>query len=229
ISTDKVKIGKILKHLLDNAIKFTAKGQIVFEINFQGNEIEFIISDTGIGISDHMQQLIFEPFRQLETGLARNYGGNGLGLSLAKAYLELLHGSISLQSEINKGTIINFSVPVHNSFLTNKVTKLKHKYNAINTLLIVEDEYTNYQYLLALLESSQLKILYAANGQQAVDLCRDKALVDLVLMDIKMPIMDGHTAAKLIKAFRPDLPIIAQTAYEPESERESFIEVFDGY
>jgi len=176
-----------------------------------------------------MQKIIFEPFRQVETGICRNYGGNGLGLSLAKAYTELLNGSISLKSEINKGTTFYISIPTNKVSLQIPEILTDDKKYKVNTILIVEDEYSNYQYLLALLEETELEILYAENGKKAVDICRANAKIDLILMDIKMPIMDGHTSAKLIKGFRSDIPIIAQTAYALESERETFIGIFDDY
>jgi len=229
IFSDKEKIERIITHLIDNAIKFTSYGRVQIGCETNRENFNFTITDTGIGISDEMQKVVFEPFRQVETGICRNYGGNGLGLSLAKAYLELLNGSISLQSEINKGTSISFTVPANRGLLPSYETKPANKQFVVNTLLIVEDEYSNYQYLLALLDDIELKILYAENGQQAVDLCKTTASVDLILMDIKMPIMDGFTAAKLIKAFRPDLPIIAQTAYALESEQQPFAGVFDDY
>ncbi len=229
IQSDKEKLQKILSHIIENAIKFTTQGSVSIFCELENKNIKFAISDTGIGISNEMQKVIFEPFRQVETGLTRNFGGNGLGLSLAKSYTELLNGSISLTSEINKGTTFFISIPTNKISLQTPEKLTNEKKYTVNTLLIVEDEYSNYEYLLELLNETKLKILYAANGQQAIDLCKENATIDLILMDIKMPIMDGHTAAKLIKGFRSDIPIIAQTAYALESERETFIEIFDDY
>lgn len=104
-----------------------------------------------------------------------------------------------------------------------------NKKHTVNTILIAEDEYLNYQIILASIEKNQINTMYAANGQQAVDLCRAHSEIDLILMNIKMPIMDGCTAAKLIKGFRSDLPIIAYTAYAPEIEQEIFNGTFDDY
>ena len=229
IKSDSEKLNRIIFHLIDNAIKFTNQGIVNIVSELENENIKIAISDTGIGISDEMQNVIFEPFRQVETGTCRNFGGNGLGLSIAKAYTELLNGNISLKSEINKGTTICISIPTNKiSFQISKVLTDNKKYS-VNTILIVEDEYSNYQYLLALLEEKGLKTLYASNGQQAVDLCKANSEIDLVLMDIKMPIMDGITAAKLIKSFRSNIPIIAQTAYIMESEQETFVELFKDY
>ncbi len=229
IQSDKEKLNRIFFHLIDNAIKFTTHGIVNIVCELENENIKFAITDTGIGISEEMQKIIFEPFRQVETGICRNFGGNGLGLSLVKAYTELLNGSISLKSEINKGTTFYISIPTNKVSLQIPEILTDDKKYKVNTILIVEDEYSNYQYLLALLEETKLEILYAENGKKAVDMCRANAKIDLILMDIKMPIMDGHTSAKLIKGFRSDIPIIAQTAYALESERETFIGIFDDY
>ena len=244
IFSDIKKLNKTIVHIIDNAFKFTAKGSIVIDCNLvepstviepevtersRSAEIQISITDTGIGIAMEMQNKIFELFRQAETGMIRQYGGNGLGLPIAKAYIELLNGTISLKSEINKGTTFNISLPVYKSNMqTGQKGSNKLAYS-INTILIAEDEYSNYQYLLEFLGETGIKILYAQNGQEALDMCRANSSIDLILMDIKMPIMDGYTAAKLIKEFRPEIPIIAQTAFALESEKEQFAGVFDDW
>jgi len=236
IFSDIKKLNKTIVHIIDNAFKFTAKGSIVIDCNLiepstngEPVEIQISISDTGIGITEEMQNKIFELFRQAETGMIRQYGGNGLGLPIAKAYIELLNGTISLKSEINKGTTFNISLPVYKTNLQADQKGANKLAYSINTILIAEDEYSNYQYLLEFLGETGIKILYAQNGQEALDKCRANSSIDLILMDIKMPIMDGYTAAKLIKEFRPDIPIIAQTAFALESEKEQFAGVFDDW
>ncbi len=233
IVSDKDKLERIIIHLIDNAIKFTLKGSIEISciiIDSQDlTSVQISVSDTGIGISSEMQKIIFEPFRQIETGITRNFGGNGLGLSIIKGYLELLNGSISLKSELNKGSAFTISIPIKKLIMDHHQNAINKKQYSANTILIAEDEYSNYQYLLELLGEEDLKILYAANGLQALQFCRDNSAIDLILMDIKMPIMDGHQAAKQIKLLRPDLPIIVQTAYALENEKEQFINVFDDY
>jgi len=229
IYNDREKVRKIMVHLIDNALKFTHKGAVTVCCDIEGENVQFSVSDQGIGISQEMHSKIFEPFRQVETGMIRNFGGNGLGLSLAKSYTELLNGSISLQSEINKGSTFFVTIPLlSNDFELTNIEKNPIK-RIINSILIVEDEYANFQYLQELLSEKGYKILYAYNGKVAVDLCRYNTEIDLIFMDIKMPIMDGHTAAKLIKALRSDLPIIAQTAYVLESEQANYINDFDDY
>jgi len=231
IIADKNKIHKILKHLVDNAIKFTIKGSIVIDILLTNEEIHFSVADTGIGISQDMQQIIFEPFRQIEVGMSRNYGGNGVGLAIVKGYVQLLNGKITLQSEFNIGTSFHVTIPIQTILHIDKLNKSAEKLTKkVETILIVEDEPSNLEYLLEILDKHCSNILYANNGQQAVDICRKNSKIEMVLMDIKMPIMDGYTATKMIKAFRPALPIIAQTAYAMDSDREKILENdFDDY
>jgi len=231
ISSDKPKLDKILKHLLDNAFKFTEKGCVKLVLNIKPDRIEFQVSDTGIGISREMQQKIFEPFRQIETNISRTYGGNGLGLAIVKAYASMLSGSIDLQSEENKGTTVSVTLPV-TPIIKQETTPNNKNIDRLlsNTILVVEDEYSNYAYLAELLSISNAKIIHAINGQQAIDICRSDLQIDCIFMDIKMPVMDGYTATSMIKAFRPELPIIAQTAYALESDKEKFLETgFDDY
>jgi len=229
ILSDFEKLKRMLSHVIDNALKFTPYGKVEITCGIVEKNVQISIFDTGIGISKEMQKVIFEPFRQVEIGTCRNYGGNGLGLSIVKAYAELLKGSILLTSEINKGTNFIVSIPANKAQIKVEQSVLATTIYSIKTILIVEDEYSNYQYLLELLDEYDFEILYAKNGQQAIDLCKANKAIDLILMDIKMPILDGHTAAKLIKAFRSDLPIIAQTAYALESEMNAYSNDFDDY
>lgn len=231
IITDKTKLYKILKHLIDNAVKFTHKGSITLEISLLNDRINFNISDTGIGISEQMQKLIFDPFIQGENGLCRNYGGNGIGLTIVKGYIKLLEGTIEMQSEDNSGTTFKFSIPI---ILGTNSSETNNKKAFVNTkmksILIVEDEKSNYIYLAETLRDFFKNIFYASDGQQAIDICKTEKNIDLILMDIKMPIMDGFTATKLIKAFRPEIPVIAQTAYALETDKIKFLEAgFDNY
>lgn len=231
IICDKAKLQKIFNHLTDNALKYTIRGSVVINCEIQESNLLFSVSDTGIGIEEDQQKIIFEPFRQLESGLSREFGGNGLGLTIVKAYTEALGGTISLKSEKDKGTVIGVTIPV--SFLKSDNDKKSDKTNTerdggiIETILIVEDEYSNYRYLYELLHSDKLRILHANNGQEAIDICKRNDKIRMILMDIKMPVMDGTSATKMIKEFRPELPVVAQTAYVQESEKSSYLSVFD--
>jgi PAS domain S-box-containing protein len=231
--SDRSKLCKILKHLIDNAVKFTHLGSIKIDFDFShsDNKIEFSVADTGIGISQEMQEIIFEPFRQLEVGINRKYGGNGVGLALVKGYVQLLNGSLTMKTAPNAGTSFHISIPVEIVSKVKDILKVTQSTrNKIETILIVEDDQSNYEYLSELLHDNCSNILHALNGQQAIDICRNQKEINIVLMDIEMPVMDGYTATKLIKAFRPALPIIVQTAYALESDQEKFMETgFDGY
>jgi len=229
ILSDFDKLQSIFKHLIDNAIKFTQQGSIEIGCYLENDCINFSITDTGIGIPAKMQSVIFEPFRQVELGMTRNFGGNGLGLSLVKSYTSLLKGTITLKSEINVGTTFHISIPYITPQHTIKLTPQEPKKLRIHTILIAEDEFANYQYLKELLNETGINILYAANGQEAIEICQRNQNINLILMDIKMPIMDGKTATKVIKTFNPHLPIIAQTAYALEHERAKYEGIFDDY
>jgi signal transduction histidine kinase/CheY-like chemotaxis protein len=229
ILTDQEKLSSILYHVIDNAVKFTNEGRIEVKLKIVENDIQIHISDTGIGISEEMQEKVFEPFWQVETDICRSFGGNGLGLPIVHAYTELLGASVSLKSELNKGTLVSFLIPkkqVQNQIGTQEIERQSI---AVHTILIVEDEFYNYQYLAEVLEECKLKTLYASNGKEAIDICHSNPEIGLILMDIKMPVMDGYTATKHIKEFNPDIIVIAQTAYSLESEIWNFEDVFEEF
>jgi signal transduction histidine kinase/CheY-like chemotaxis protein len=229
IEADQKKIEVVLMHLIDNAIKFTSKGHVEINFMIESEKLILSVSDTGIGISDKMKMHIFEPFRQAETEMSKTYGGNGLGLAIIKSYIELMRGTIAFTSEVNKGSTFALTIPIIKSIGRNIKKKEVSHDSIADTLLISEDDVENYEYLLELLGDYHLNILYASNGNQTIDLCRANSTVNLILMDIKMPVMDGYTAAKMIKEFRSDIIIVAQTEYVRESDKEKFIGVFDDY
>jgi len=220
INTDEYIFRKILDIIIDNAVRFTDKGSIEISVckKTDDNKIEISVKDTGIGISPEHKDLVFIPFSQEDKTISRNFGGLGLGLSIAKEYAKLLNGDIYLKSEKNKGTVFYISLPYdlnseHKIVQPSRsgIIKKKNKY----TFLIVEDEYVNYILLDALLTNIYKKpiILYAENGKEAVKIVKNNDLIDIVLMDVKMPVMNGYEATKEIKRIRQKLPIIAQTAY----------------
>jgi PAS domain S-box-containing protein len=218
IISDKGKLEKIFYHLIDNAVKFTHKGSVTANLGLEGRTLQFGISDTGIGIEDGKQQIIFDPFRQVETGLSRSYGGTGLGLTIVKSYIDSLKGNIDLSSELNRGTTINITVPVDLEVSIDHTISNTAYEGPVNKILIAEDEYSNFKYLYEVLHSDRIEIIHANNGKEAIDICRNSDDIKMILMDIKMPVMDGTAAARQIKEFRPSLPIIAQTAYMPGEE-----------
>ena len=228
IFTDETKLNKILSNLLENALKFTRTGFIEFGYSQKNNELELYVKDTGIGIQKEKQEIIFERFSQEEKNLEMNVGGLGLGLSIAKGNAELLGGKITLQSEKGVGTTFYITIPYKPVNLVpkeNSLDNIKEKSTAKQdtyTILIVEDEEINYLYLEILLRKFDLnlKTIHAKHGKEAVEICKENDRINMILMDIKMPIMNGFEATKLIKEFKPNLPIIAQTAYTSEEDRE---------
>ncbi|HLN21799.1 MAG TPA: ATP-binding protein [Bacteroidales bacterium] len=229
ILSDKGKLEKIFFHLIDNAIKFTKKGSVFIDLDLKDDILSFIISDTGIGVEPEKKDLIFDPFLQIETGLNRSQGGTGLGLTIVKSFTEFLNGTITIDSELNAGTTVTVKIPVKSDVKPGKIpAATKTRIDELATrIVIAEDEYSNFKYLYEVLKNDKLEIFHANNGREAVDLCKNDPEIKLVLMDLKMPVMDGTTAARHIREFRPEILIIAQTAYFPEDQKMN--NVFDDF
>ncbi|MCB0805744.1 MAG: PAS domain S-box protein [Bacteroidales bacterium] len=228
IHTDPNRIRQILSNLLGNALKFTKKGYIELGFNLRDpNQIIFYVKDTGIGIPEDKQDLIFERFGQVSEG-RKNGGpqGTGLGLSISKKLAELLGGSLSVKSDSGKGSTFYLSLPVEE--MEADTDKMKVSAAAANSVidwsdklfLIAEDSILNYTFLEALFQKTKVNLVWAKNGKEAVELCQKNKKIDLVLMDIKMPVLDGLEAIAAIKTFSPELPIIVQTAYAMPEDRE---------
>jgi CheY-like chemotaxis protein/anti-sigma regulatory factor (Ser/Thr protein kinase) len=226
INTDIGKINSILKNLVKNAIKFTNEGSIEFGYEKKGKYLEFFVKDTGIGIPKTQKEIIFERFRQGTESLKRNYEGSGLGLSISKSYVEMLGGKIWVESEEGKGSIFYFTIPYNvvseeksaNSYSVSgkdkeaELKKLK--------ILVVEDDEISYSLMSLTLKKISYEILHAKTGVEAIESCRSNPDIDLVLMDIRMPVMDGHEATRQIRQFNKDVIIIAQTAYVLSTDSE---------
>ena len=216
ILTDEYKITRVFWHVINNAIKFTSEGYIKISGKVvDHHQFLFTIKDTGIGISDKMKKAIFEPFRQAETGATRSYSGNGVGLSLSKAYIELLGGKIRIESVLNAGTTVFLSFPAE--FLPEKQSDKKEQPNdkqiSSKTILVAEDNELNYILIREYLSSENFRLIHAWNGKEALEMFKEIKNIDLILMDIKMPVMDGHEAYVEIRKINSKVPIIAQTAY----------------
>uniref|UniRef100_UPI003569578E hybrid sensor histidine kinase/response regulator n=1 Tax=Draconibacterium sp. TaxID=1965318 RepID=UPI003569578E len=229
ISTDKSKLNKILSNLLENAIKFTHSGFIEFGYKIEQNKIVFYVKDTGIGISSNSFDLIFERFSQEDKEISKKHGGLGLGLSISKENAILLGGDITLESVKGEGSTFYLTIPFKPANNTKHLLQTGASDRASGkpvknfTILVAEDEEVNFLFIEALFETKNGKkfdIIHAKNGQEAVDLCGQNKKIDLVLMDIKMPVMNGHEATAKIKSEFPDLPIIAQTAYSRYSDKQ---------
>jgi PAS domain S-box-containing protein len=231
LKTDKTKLAKIITNLIDNAFRFTHSGFVEFGYKVLDSSVEFYVKDTGIGISHFQHEIIFQPFCQADIQISQEYGGTGLGLTIAKTYVEMMGGSIWLESQPGIGTTFFFTLPDINSEKNPILTSLvRKKTGLLKTSLIVEDNEMNYIYLKALLEPLGFKVLWAKDGNEAIEMALSNHEIDLVLMDIRLPYTDGYEATKTIKKKRPDLPIIAQSAYALTDERTRAIESgCDGY
>jgi PAS domain S-box-containing protein len=234
IYTDKTKITQILTNLITNALKFTHEGYIEFGYNLKMEskpvEIEFYVKDSGIGIKPEMLEKIFDRFTQAETGLTRRYGGSGLGLSISKGFLELLGGKIWVHSVPGLGSTFYFTIPYKPIVEFDKLNLPAKQNENVTTVLVAEDEEYNFLVIEELLIEMDLKLIHAKDGKETVDFCKTNPNINLILMDIKMPIMDGHTAARLIREFKPDVTIIAQSAYSLEQYREKYTQaIFNDY
>ncbi|BDX39501.1 hypothetical protein CYCD_28560 [Tenuifilaceae bacterium CYCD] len=227
ILTDETKVTQILSNLINNAIKFTDKGMVEFGYSLNEKHIEFYVKDSGIGIPKEFQQIIFERFRQVESSLNRNFGGTGLGLSISKAFAEMLEGNIRVESEPSIGSVFYLTLPLKATIeLTEKQTTSNNLItNESYIILVAEDEIYNFQLIEAYFYKSNYTIIHAHNGQEAIDLCTSELNIDMILMDIKMPYVDGITAMKEIRKQNIKIPIIAQTAYALETERQHLLEI----
>jgi CheY-like chemotaxis protein/two-component sensor histidine kinase len=229
--TDSYRIRQILSNLISNSIKFVEKGFVEFGYKIEDDDLLFYVKDTGIGIPQHKQEFIFEPFRQVEESYTRKYGGTGLGLTICKNLVNLIGGKIWLESEEGKGTTFYFTIPykkVDRSYSENRDeldnVEVPEKYNWKDKIFMVaEDVESNFELVKELLEKTAAKILWVKDGQEAIDIAQDNGNIDLILMDISMPKLDGLSAAVAIKKFRKDLPIVAVTAFAKTEEKEKFL------
>ena len=221
IYADRSRINQILSNLLNNAIKFTKQGEIVFGYKQINKEILFSVTDTGVGIKDEYKHRIFTRFYQAEHSSARSYEGAGLGLSISHGLVQAMGGKIWFESNEGEGTTFFFSIPVAGATVyedEQSTGSSWHKQSDI--VMIAEDDYTSYRLLLTTLKKWNIGVLRAETGVQAVEMVRANKQIKLVLMDIKMPEMDGFEATQIIKSLRPDLPVVIQSAYAFKDDNE---------
>lgn len=236
IKTDREKIYAILTNLVKNAIKFTPTGSIVFGYNFNSADshvnpalLEFFVKDTGTGIPPEQQKIIFERFRQGSELLSRNYEGAGLGLSISKAYVEMLGGKIWLESEEGKGSEFRFTIPYSTEAeakdVTNNIPIGEAEGQVKNIkILIAEDDDPSAKLIALAVRVFNPEVFTVRTGIEAIEVCRNNPDIDLILMDIKMLEMDGYEATKQIREFNKDVIIIAQTAFGMNNDREKALE-----
>lgn len=229
VNTDRNKLEGILINLIKNAIKFTTAGQIEFGNYLEGDTLVFFVKDTGKGIPPERLTSIFERFVQADVRLTRTHEGSGLGLSIAKAYAAALNGEIQVESTVNVGSTFKFIMPytVTDSIVpTNGLLEESPspKDATSKTILIAEDDENSYIYLEVILAEEGFSLIHTVNGREAVETLKEHPEIDLILMDLSMPVMNGLEATSEIRKFNADLPIIAQTAFAFSSDRQRALE-----
>ena len=241
IEVDGGKLRQVLINILGNSFKFTEKGTITVRLAMESEsdhqELDVAVIDTGVGIRKDEMEQIFEAFKQSEAGL--HAGGTGLGLAITKRIIEIMGGTISVNSTYGSGSTFSFSVPVIPSSSDLHHQMIRPGLNAVGfdlhestyRILIVDDQKDNLDLLVAILDPMGFTLLKAGNGQKAVEIC-EREDIDLVLMDLRMPVMDGYTAMKLINNMDgyAAVPVIAVTASAFEDDRMAVLaQGFDGY
>ena len=228
ISTDSRRIQQVLINLLSNAFKFTSKGSIEFGCVANNDNIEFYVTDTGIGISNIDEKIIFDRFRQGDHGKEVLYGGTGIGLSISKAIIEKLGGRIWLVSKKTKGSEFRFAIPALKQkeplkIITDNINEVKLDLTG-KTILIAEDEEYNCELLNIILTNAGAKTLIALTGKEAVEFVNTHKEIELIFMDIKMPVLNGLEATRQIRKNNNKVPIIAQTAHALVGDRNIIID-----
>lgn len=226
IVADDIKLKQVIINLITNGIKYTDQGTVSFGYVIDELQKQIVISvhDTGPGIDAQNQAFIFDRFKRIENDASIKAGGLGLGLAITKAYVEMMGGSISLSSKVGQGSVFSFTIPLQyaqvQKISVQPVKVGKSADHASFTILIAEDDNINYLLFQKIIQSRNYQIIRAVNGLEAVEICLNNPQLDLVLMDIKMPIMNGFEALEKVKAIRPELLVVAQTAYASSEDEE---------
>ncbi len=238
---DEMRVRQVLFNLVGNAIKFTERGTVALNVTTLSGRadnacrVHFRVTDTGIGIAEDRLRDIFEPFRQVENSFTRNYQGAGLGLSIVQRLVELMDGTVTIESAPGKGTSVHVTLPFTIQGVSSVAAETSRPGRGDSLrVLLVEDDASNRLTTRKLLEKSGHTVLPAENGRQALELLAAND-IDCVLMDIQMPVMNGIEATRLIRESavlgpKKDVPIVALTAYAMDGDREKFLAAgMDGY
>jgi len=235
VLTDAKRLSQVVDHLLSNAIKFTSQGFVELGYTFKdANNLLFYVIDTGVGLTSREKNIIFSPFRQADDSITRGFSGMGLGLAISKHIVERLGGEIWVESTKSQGSTFYFTIPyipIKTKFDTVVLPfKQKESFNWENkTILVADDIDSNYKFIQILLKPTGAKLLWAKNGQEAVDIVKSSR-VDVILMDVVMPKLDGFEATRLIKQINSNIKIICQTAFPEDYSRSESEKVgMDGY
>jgi CheY-like chemotaxis protein len=237
VITDKLRLEQILSNLISNAIKFTPQGYVEVGCSklIDREMLEFYVKDTGTGIKEENQQVIFERFRKVEEDKSHLHRGTGLGLAISSQLISLLGGTISLSSKPGEGSVFYFTIPLiksdspYNPILkariSDRIPDFKNR-----CVMVAEDDMSNFKYIERILKKAGLKVVHAENGSQVLSMLQKPNDIKLILLDIKMPGMDGIETLHEIRKMNVTLPVIAQTAYALADEVWKFRkEGFDDY
>ncbi len=223
-TTDKKRLLQLLSQFISNAVKFTEKGKIEYGYTLDETGIRFFVKDTGIGISQEKLDKVFDVFRQIDDSHTRKQSGLGLGLAICKEISKILGGVIQVDTTVNEGATFSFTLPGdYLASISNPVIEKKSDELEVDLtdklVLIAEDDQMNFVVLQKLMKKMNPTIIWAKDGAEAVKFVEENPKIDLILMDVKMPEMDGMTATQIIKDKYPNIPIIMQTAHSLEQER----------
>ena len=217
ITTDEKRLKQIINNLVENAIKFTDQGRIDIGYHFYNSNLQIYVRDSGIGIPKKNHKLIFERFRQSEDSNIRKFGGNGLGLAICKGFIERLNGKVWVESEPGKGSTFFIDFPIKKSTkpkITNTLELNEKEYKWKNkSILLVEDDMVSVEFFEALIETTQAKLICAKSGTEAINLLNKHKTFDCVLMDIRLPDINGFDVTIEFKKINKNIPVIAQTAF----------------
>jgi PAS domain S-box-containing protein len=227
ILTDRHKLDSILSNLLSNAVKYTKAGTIELGNYLDDHYISFYVKDSGIGIPEEMRDIIFERFIQADMKNTRTQEGSGLGLSICKAYAEQINGKLWLESEIGKGSTFFLSIPYRPVKKLVSVTDVHHvptlNFGSKNLVVVAEDDEASFELISNIFDDTGIRLIHTTNGKETVEAVRNNSSISLVLMDIRMPVMNGLEATRQIRQFNKTIPIIAQTAYALSGDMENAI------
>ncbi|MFC2090558.1 ATP-binding protein [Bacteroidota bacterium] len=221
IRTDKTRLTQVLSNIVENALKFTDEGRIIVSYYISGDELEFSIKDSGIGIDPKDHEMIFGRFQQVDNEYTIAGTGSGLGLSIAKGIIKMLGGRIWVESEYGQGADFHITIPYElvlkmaEKEKSSRLAEISKKFK----VLVAEDEESNYLYIKALLEHYDCEIIHAKNGKEVLTYFKEQADIDFILMDIKMPEINGLDATREIRNYNDTIPIVAQTAYAMEEDQ----------
>jgi CheY-like chemotaxis protein len=229
ILSDSDRLQQIFINLIGNSLKFTQNGYVEFGYEMKKKEILFYVKDSGIGIPKDKTDTIFDRFIQVDNTLSRKFSGSGLGLAISKGIVELLDGKIWCESVYGQGSSFFFTIPyLSTSFIEDvpddgKTEQPEHNWED-DTILVVEDDMVNCKIVGAMLRPTNVKLVYVDTGQKAIDYVLGNHPVDLILMDVHLPEMNGLEASKFILKYKPNLRIIAQTANAMSDDKDKCIE-----